>query len=90
MANLTKAFIAGLSRRKSKYTVSDTGTSSISGLRIVVQPSGKKTWAVYYDTGKTLLNGRKQKASVSLGSLDSMSLEVARTKAREIVEKTAG
>ncbi|EIO5098542.1 integrase family protein [Vibrio parahaemolyticus] len=90
MANLTKAFITGLTRRKSKYTVSDTGTGSVSGLRVVVQPSGKKTWAVYYDTGKTLLNGRKQKASVSLGSLGSMSLEVARTKAREIVEKTAG
>lgn len=90
MANLTKAFIAGLSRRKSKYTVSDTGTGSVSGLRIVVQPSGKKTWAVYYDTGKTLLNGRKQKASVSLGSLDSLSLEVARQKAREVVEKTSG
>ncbi len=57
MANLTKTFIAGLNPRKSKYTVSDTGTGSVSGLRIVVQPSGKKTWAVYYDTGKTLLNG---------------------------------
>ncbi|EJL6947170.1 integrase family protein [Vibrio cholerae] len=90
MANLTKTFIAGLNPRKSKYTVSDTGTGSVSGLRIVVQPSGKKTWAVYYDTGKTLLNGRKQKASVSLGSVDSMSLDAVRLKAREITEKIAG
>ncbi|WP_394144917.1 tyrosine-type recombinase/integrase [Vibrio atypicus] len=57
---------------------------------MVVQPSGKKTWSVYYDTGKVLANGRKQKASVSLGSVQSLSIEVARVKAREVVEKTYG
>ncbi|MFC3151499.1 tyrosine-type recombinase/integrase [Litoribrevibacter euphylliae] len=90
MATLTQAFIKSLGPRKNKYTVSDTGTGSVSGLRIVVQPSGWKSWAVYYDTGKTMLNGRKQKKTVTLGYVDTISLDSARQQAREIIEQTSG
>ncbi|ANW25925.1 integrase [Vibrio coralliilyticus] len=88
MAVLTKSHINSLRPRQNKYTVNDTGTGSVSGLRITVQPSGKKTWVVYYKTGKTMSNGRAQQKSVTLGSVDTISLDSARKQAMEIAEKT--
>ncbi|MGI9889067.1 tyrosine-type recombinase/integrase [Vibrio chagasii] len=87
---LTKNSIQNLKPRKSKYTVVDGGTGSVEGLRIVIQPSGRKTWAVYYETGKRLANGRKQKASISLGSVDTISIEAARKQASDVANKTTG
>jgi integrase len=65
---LTQAFLDSLEPRVARYEEAD---SKSAGLRIIVQPSGAKSWAFRYR-----LNGRQAKAT--LGGYPALSLKEAR------------
>lgn len=82
MKNITDKNIRALSPIKGKqYAVSDTGTGSVRGLSIMINPGGTKVFYFRYKTP-----ARKTKR-IKLGSYPSLGLSHARKKAREFKQK---
>jgi integrase len=61
----------------------DKGKGAVRGLRLIVQPSGEKSWAVRYR-----FRGRNRK--LTIGSYPAVSLAEARRRATEALGKIAG
>ena len=80
MPNLTNLAVAGAKPRASRYEVPDT---AVRGLRLVVQPSGAKSWAVRYrrPDGST--------AKLTLGTIAVVDLKAARGRALEAMSAVA-
>ena len=77
--DLTKADVAAAAPRPEPYEVPD---AKCRGLRLRVQPSGKKSWVVVYRVAE-------RKTRRTLGDATHMTLGTARTMALEILEQTS-
>ena len=80
MAKLTAASVANWKATDKRQEVPDAKTP---GLYLIVQPSGKRSWAVRYRSGA-------KHRRMSLGKFPAMSLADARSKARDVQAAAQG